>query len=154
MKQSFKFLVLVVFLMRCPGLAQARSIAKTRDEVIGKTLRYLNTPYLWGGEHPQTGLDCSSFVQLVYRNAGLHLPRVARDQYRSTLPLSPANVLPGDLLFFSMKRPGLAHVDHVGIYLGKGYFIHASVTNGIHVEPITKPYYLDRLVAIKKYRGF
>lgn len=133
---------------------QAKSITHARDEVVSETLRYLNVPYLWGGAHPDTGLDCSAFVQLVYHKAGLTLPRVARDQFRATMKLTPDRVLPGDLVFFSMKNPGTSRVDHVGIYVGKGYFIHASVSQGVHLEPISKPYYLGRLVSIKKYRGF
>ena len=134
--------------------ARAELIKQARNDVITQTLAYLNIPYLWGGEHPRTGLDCSGFVQLVFRKAGLELPRAARDQYAATVFLRPSRVLPGDLVFFAIKHPGTARVDHVGIYLGKGYFIHASVTNGIHVEPITKPYYQERLVAIRKYSGF
>ena len=134
--------------------ARAKSIQQARDEVVAETLRYLNIPYLWGGQHPDTGLDCSGFVQLVYSKAGLHLPRVARDQYDAALRLTPANVLPGDLIFFAMKHPGTSKVDHIGIYMGKGFFVHASFTNGIHVEPISKPYYQERLVAIRRYQGF
>jgi len=144
----------LALVVSCAGAARAETIAKARDNVITQTLAYLNIPYLWGGEHPQTGLDCSGFVQLVFRKAGLELPRVARDQFSATDFLPPSRVLPGDLVFFAMKHPGTARVDHVGIYLGKGYFIHASFTNGIHVEPITKPYYQDRLVGIRKYSGF
>lgn len=147
-----RLLALAALLVAAP--ASARPIADARDQVVRVTLDYLNIPYLWGGEHPGTGMDCSGFVQLVYRRAGLGLPRVARDQFLATSKLAPTSVLPGDLVFFSMKRPGSSRVDHVGIYVGRGHFIHASVTNGIHIEAITNPYYLSRLVAIRKYRGF
>jgi cell wall-associated NlpC family hydrolase len=143
-----------VICMALPGMADARSIAQARSEVVAVTLDYLGIPYLWGGEHPQTGLDCSGFVQLVYKRAGLYLPRVAAEQFQATRLVSPEEVLPGDLIFYSMHRPGSRKVDHVGIYMGKGYFVHASVSNGIHIEPITKAFFLDRLVAIRKYRGF
>jgi len=134
--------------------AEAKSIAEARGTVVSETMKYLNVPYLWGGMHPKTGLDCSAFVQLVYTRAGLHLPRVAAEQFAASLYLAPDAVLPGDLLFFAMKRPGTAKVDHVGIYVGKGFFVHASVTNGIHIDSITNPYYFQRLVSLKKYRGF
>lgn len=134
--------------------ARAGSIKAARDVIVKDTLTYLNVPYLWGGQHPDTGIDCSAFVQLVYGKAGIGVPRVSRDQFQSTVALAPDKVLPGDLLFFAMKNPGTAKVDHVGVYVGRGYFLHASVTNGIHIEPISKPYYLDRLVGARKYRGF
>ena len=132
----------------------AESIARARGSVVKDTLPYLNVPYLWGGTHPGTGLDCSGFTQLVFHNAGFGLPRVARDQFRSTRYLKPEQVLPGDLIFFAMAHPGTDRVDHVGVYLGKGWFIHASVSNGVHVEQISKPYYMDRVVGIRKFEGF
>jgi len=143
-----------LFLAACHAPAAAKSIAEARDQVVGETMRYLNVPYLWGGMHPDTGIDCSAFVQLVYRKAALSVPRVARDQYASSLYLSPAAVLPGDLLFFSMKKPGGSRADHVGVYVGKGLFVHASVSNGIHIDSISNQYYYQRLISARKYRGF
>jgi cell wall-associated NlpC family hydrolase len=134
--------------------AGAKTVGQARNEILVQTMPYLNIPYLWGGTQPKTGLDCSAFVQLVYHRAGLNLPRVAKDQFAATRYLKPNKVLPGDLVFFSMHKPGSREVDHVGIYLGKGLFIHASVTNGVHVESIVKPYYLSRLVSVRKFSGF
>jgi lipoprotein Spr len=45
-------------------------------------------------------------------------------------------------------------VDHVGIYVGKGFFVHASVSSGVHIDSITNPYYFQRLVSVRKYAGF
>jgi len=137
-----------------PLPAQAKTIAEARNQVVRETMKYLAIPYLWGGTHPKTGLDCSGFVQLVYSKAGLNLPRVARDQYSASFYLKPSGVLPGDLIFFSMKKPGSSHVDHIGIYVGKGYFVHASVSNGIHIDSVANPYYYSRIISVRKYRGF
>lgn len=145
------FLAAALFL---PGSALARSIADARGEVVGTTMRYLNVPYLWGGMHPATGMDCSAFVKLVYGSANLQLPRVARDQYAASLYLKPSGVLPGDLLFFSMKKPGGTMPDHVGIYVGKGYFVHAGVSTGVHIDSVSNPYFYSRLISARKYRGF
>ena len=133
---------------------RAKTIAQARQEILTQTLRYLNVPYLWGGVQPATGLDCSAFVQLVYRRAHLTLPRLSREQFAATRYLKPQNVLPGDLIFFAMNRSHPDEVDHVGIYLGKGLFIHASVSEGVHIESIVKPYYMERLVSIRRYAGF
>ena len=137
-----------------PSAARAKSIAEARGEVVKETMTYLNTPYLWGGMHPRTGMDCSAFVKLVYAKAGLGLPRVARDQFAQTHRLQPSGVLPGDMIFFAMKNPGTAKVDHVGIYVGKGFFVHASFTNGVHIDNVGNPYYYARLVSLRKYAGF
>ena len=134
--------------------ASALTIAQARDKVVEGTMKYLGVPYLWGGTHPDTGLDCSSFVQAVYRDAGLKVPRVSREQFGSAKRVPVTEVLPADLIFFSMKRPGGSRVDHVGIYVGKGYFVHASYTQGVRIEHIAKAYYRDRLVSVLKYPGF
>ncbi len=137
-----------------PASGRAMTIAQARDRIVALTMPYLNVPYLWGGMSPRTGLDCSAFVQLVYRKAGFDLPRVSRQQFAATRYLAPRRVLPGDLVFFSMHHPRKRIVDHVGVYLGKGYFIHASVSEGVHIQSIRDPYYVERLVSIRKYAGF
>jgi cell wall-associated NlpC family hydrolase len=136
------------------GRAGAVSVAEARERVVTETMTYLNTPYLWGGMHPDTGMDCSAFTRIVYSRAGLMLPRVSRDQYAGTRRLGPQEVRPGDLVFFAMKHPGTARVDHVGIYVGKGFFVHASFSNGVHIDSVANPYYYARLVGVRKYAGF
>ena len=149
-----KKLLITCLLALAPLAAQAKTIADARGEVVKETMTFLNTPYLWGGMHPRTGMDCSAFVKLVYGKAGLSLPRIARDQFKHSLRLSPSGVLPGDMIFFAMKNPGTAKVDHVGIYVGKGFFVHASFTNGVHIDSVSNPYYYARLISLRKYAGF
>ena len=153
-KKHILILLLLAAPFLSPGRAGAESIAAARDAVVRETLTYLNTPYLWGGMNQTTGMDCSAFAKLVYSKAGLELPRVAKEQYEQSLYLPPRSVLPGDLIFFSMKKPGSARVDHVGIYVGKGFFVHASVSSGVHIDSVTNPYYYQRIVSLRKYRGF
>ncbi|MBI4348814.1 MAG: C40 family peptidase [Elusimicrobia bacterium] len=141
-------------LLALASSAGAVSIQQARDRIVAGTMKYLNVPYLWGSEHPKTGLDCSAFVRRVYADAGFPLPRVSRDQFKTAVPVKPRDVMPGDLVFFSMKHPGTADVDHVGIYVGKGWFVHAGVSNGVRVEPISKAYWGDRLIRVLKYPGF
>ena len=83
---------------------------------VAWALAQVGTPYVWGGESPGVGFDCSGLVQAAYRVAGLALPRVAQDQFDDT-PLVPAGwpLLPGDLVFFGS---GPAAVDHVGLFVG------------------------------------
>ncbi len=79
-------------------------------------LSQIGTPYVWGGETPGVGFDCSGLVQAAYRAAGVSLPRVAQDQYDAT-PKVPAGspLLPGDLVFFGGGPGG---IDHVGLFVG------------------------------------
>ncbi|GAB98107.1 cell wall-associated NlpC family hydrolase/soluble lytic murein transglycosylase-like protein [Kineosphaera limosa] len=94
-------------------------VART-DRLIATAKKYLGIPYVWGGTNPNVGLDCSGFTQLVYRQHGVDLPRVARDQQKvGTRIGSLADAKPGDLLFFGEPAT------HVTMYLGDNKMIHA-----------------------------
>ena len=92
---------------------------------------YLNTPYLWGGRTP-FGIDCSGFVQMVYRFAGIQLPRDASLQVKGGVSLGFIDeAQPGDLAFFESEEGAIVHV---GILTGNRRIIHASGT--VRVDPI------------------
>lgn len=97
---------------------------------VSKAKEYFGVDYLWGGEDPATGVDCSGLVQYVYGSLGIDLPRVAADQSRAGVRVdSLAQARPGDLVFFGSP----AH--HVGIYAGNGKMIdapRAGKTVGLH----------------------
>jgi cell wall-associated NlpC family hydrolase len=79
-------------------------------------LQQIGTPYVWGGETPGVGFDCSGLVQAAYRAAGVSLPRVAQDQFDATTEVPAGEPLEiGDLVFFGSGPGG---IDHVGIYVG------------------------------------
>jgi cell wall-associated NlpC family hydrolase len=92
--------------------------------VVGIAMRYLGTPYRWGGSSPSTGFDCSGFVMYVYAQVGVSLPHNAAAQYGYGVPVSRSDLQPGDLVFFN----GLGHN---GIYVGGGNFIHSPHTGDV-----------------------
>lgn len=98
-------------------------IDSLRDLIIGYALMYYNTPYLWGGRTPY-GIDCSGLVQVVYRMAGIDLPRDASLQVGLGQDFSfVEEALPGDLAFFGDET---GTITHVGIIWEKNRIIHAS----------------------------
>jgi cell wall-associated NlpC family hydrolase len=86
-------------------------------------LRYLGVPYLWGGESPK-GFDCSGLVAYVYAQLGISLPHYAAAQYQLGVAVPRDQLQPGDLVFFDA-------LDHVGIYIGGGQFVHAPHTGDV-----------------------
>ncbi|MGC7870746.1 NlpC/P60 family protein [Desulfosporosinus sp. SYSU MS00001] len=99
--------------------------------LINTAEKYLGVPYQWGGDSPSTGFDCSGFVQYVFAQNGITLPRVSRDQYTVGTPVNYSNLQPGDLIFFSIEKNGI--VDHDGIYIGNDQFINASSSKGVTI---------------------
>ncbi len=96
------------------------------------------------GGNTKTGVDCSGFTVAVFAAAyGLTIPRVSRDQYRTSRKISTTELQEGDLVFFNTNGRG---VSHVGIYLGNNKFIHASVSRGVMVNDLFESYYLKRYV--------
>jgi len=104
---------------------------KTGSSIAATAQKYIGVPYKYGGTSPSTGFDCSGFVQYVFKQNGIALPRISRDQYMVGKAVSFANLQPGDIVFFSMARNGV--VDHDGIYIGNNQFINASSSKGVAV---------------------
>jgi peptidoglycan DL-endopeptidase CwlO len=86
-------------------------------------LKYLGVPYVWGGESPK-GFDCSGLVAYVYAQLGITLPHYAAAQYQLGVAVPRDQLQPGDLVFFDS-------LDHVGIYIGDGQFVHAPHTGDV-----------------------
>jgi cell wall-associated NlpC family hydrolase len=105
------------------GFPLGAGFAGQSNGVVSIALQYLGTPYLWAGASPASGFDCSGLVQYAFAQLGISLPHNTVAQWNSPNVVSvPQNELQaGDLVFFN----GL---DHVGIYIGNGYFVDAPHT--------------------------
>jgi cell wall-associated NlpC family hydrolase len=121
---------------------QPKSRIETKtDAIIATAKEYLGTPYRWGGTTP-AGFDCSGFVQYVFAHNGITLQRVSVDQSKNGNEVAYSNLLPGDLMFFSMSENGI--VSHVGIYIGNGQFI-GSENAGVRIVTLDQ-YWAARFV--------
>lgn len=117
------------------------------NSIIATAKKYLGVKYQWGGSTPQTGFDCSGFVNYVFGQNGITLPRVSADQYTAGTTVAFQNLQPGDLVFFKFDSNTV--VDHVGIYLGNGQFINASSSLGVTVYVIG-PYWQSVYVGARR----
>src|SRR3954471_24354583 len=105
----------------------AAAAASAPSPVVPIALTYRGVPYRNGGGDP-SGFDCSGFVQWVFAQTGIALPREVREQYRSGTTVERDAVKPGDLIFFETVTHGPSHV---GIALGGDTFIHAPSSRGV-----------------------
>ncbi len=118
--------------------------SKMARALTSSALRFLGVPYVFGGTST-SGFDCSGFVQHVFAMLGVGLPRTADAQYDVGKP-AVGGPRPGDLVFFDTY----GGVSHVGIYLGKGQFVHASSSHGVMVSHLSDSYWAARYVGAKR----
>jgi cell wall-associated NlpC family hydrolase len=111
---------------RIPSSPAASSAAA---RVLRTADSYVGVKYVWGGNTPSQGFDCSGFTKYVFAKFGIALPRTAREQVRSGTAVAAdfRALRPGDIMLFA--EPGQA-ISHVAIYAGDGRIIHASSSNG------------------------
>lgn len=119
-------------LARMSGASE--TAARATASVVNTALAVMGTPYVWGGTD-DNGFDCSGLIQHAYRDVGIILPRVSRDQLRTGTAVDARldALRPGDLLGFAVERGQLSHI---GLYVGEGRFIH-SATGGVKISSLT-----------------
>ncbi|MBF6023767.1 C40 family peptidase [Lysobacter niastensis] len=120
--------------------------------VMQRALALLGTPYRWGGTDPNKGFDCSGLVGYVFRNAlGIELPRVSREMAKTgELVTDKAKLAAGDLVFFGRR----GRVDHVGIYVGEGRFVHApSRGKDVQVSSLETGYWSAKFMQARRVDG-
>lgn len=149
-------LAAMAFFSSCGSRRHAASYTETRgakaaevlSEVKNKSLyRFIidwtGVRYRLGGLD-KNGIDCSGFALLLNKEIyGLNLPRRSRDQGDVIKQKNISQLKEGDLIFFSFGGNG---IDHVGVYLNQGYFVHASTTRGVIVDDLNLPAYQRVLI--------
>lgn len=123
--------------------ARAPENVGTANDVLFRAMALVGTPYRWGGNTPTGGFDCSGLVEYIYRNAAnIDLPHSSRDMasVNGEKIKRMDELVSGDLVFFGSGRG----ISHVGVYVGKGRFVHAPNSGGtVRLDDIDGPYWRD-----------
>jgi cell wall-associated NlpC family hydrolase len=115
--------------------------------IVRRALSLRGTPYRNGGSDPK-GFDCSGFVQYVFAQEGVAVPREVRDQVRLGREIRLAGIQPGDLIFFRISG---TDPSHVGISIGGDEFVHAPSSRGVvRVEKFSAVYWSSRIASVKR----
>ena len=120
---------------------------KSALRLIATAKKYIGTPYAFGGTTPKA-FDCSGYMQYVFRENGMSIPRLADEQYSlGVAAKSKKELVPGDLVFFANSGN---LIDHVGLYIGKNQFIHASSSKGVRIDALDNAYWQPRYYGGKR----
>lgn len=123
-----------------PPASTPAAAAAPYDDLLFHAFSLIGTPYRWGGSSPETGFDCSGLINYVFREtAGMTLPRTTAELSQLPRSASDQPLRPGDLVLFSTRGK---RVDHAGIYVGDGRFLHAPSSGGrVRIDDLQASYW-------------
>lgn len=127
-------------------LIYGKGVSDVRVDLVNYAKQFLGNPYVWGGTSLTNGADCSGFVQSIFKNYGVSLPRTSSAQSTVGTKVSLSEAQPGDLVFYAKN----GRVNHVAIYIGNGQVIHASnARTGIKISNASyrTPYAVKRVLS-------
>ena len=141
------------FLSKYNEIKKIDNILTPREKILLEVMRFLETPYLYGG-NDGNGIDCSAFTEQVFRNSvSVNLPRTAREQFDQGITVfSEDNLSFGDLVFFDTTPS--SYPGHVGIYLGEKKFVHAGSSGGVMISSLDEKYFSKRYISAKRLDVF
>lgn len=136
-----------------PKETVVQKIAKSGNPLLKKALTYRGVRYRWGGTSRASGVDCSGFTTSVFKSQGIDLPRTSIEQSHVGTAIAKADLKPGDLVFFRTSRS--IRINHVGIYVGDGKFIHAATGAGhVMVSSLAEAYFARDYVTARRVADF
>lgn len=156
----FSLLICFTLLAACAGRqapppsfdpAPPQALSSSTEDVMFRALGLVGTPYRYGGNTPEGGFDCSGLIGFVYRDAaGIQLPRSTREMVAQRTPWVASDALQtGDLVFFATG--GARQVNHAGIYVGEGRFVHAPSSGGtVRLDRLEQAYWRNSFLEARR----
>lgn len=131
---------------------KAKELTGRASDLALQAINMLGISYKRGGNTPENGLDCSGLVRLVFKESwGKTLPRTAAEISKVGTTVKPADLQPGDLVFYNTLKRGFSHV---GIYLGDNKFIHAPSAGGqVRIESMDVGYWKQRFNGARRVQA-
>ncbi|MGL4363487.1 MAG: NlpC/P60 family protein [Cellulosilyticaceae bacterium] len=123
------------------------------EEIVAYGMKFMGTPYVWGGNSLEKGVDCSGFTKEVFDAFGVDISRVSYMQANDGRDISKSSLMAGDLIFFDTEGENDGNISHVGIYMGNNQFIHSDSTRGIAISKLSNPYYTRNYVKSVRVLG-
>lgn len=132
--------------------AQQEGVSPHASNIVGLAKKYLGTKYVFGGAQPG-GFDCSGFVQYLYHQKGINLPRTTFDQIKVGQRIDKQQLQPGDIVFFNTENDPRGP-SHEGLYIGGNQFIQSPHTGDVvKISSMSDPYYAQRFVGARRVSG-
>jgi cell wall-associated NlpC family hydrolase len=147
-RHSFAAILALLLLAGCaaqprtgaPAGGAAAVAATPGGQAAVRALELVGMPYRYGGNGPDA-FDCSGLVRYVYAEQGVRLPRTAEAQFAAGQPVEPGTLVAGDLVFFRIPQA------HIGIFTGRGQFVHAPATGrAVSVARLDEPWFMRAYV--------
>lgn len=136
-------------LMGREATASRAASERPSQNIVDYAKKFLGVRYVWGGTTTK-GFDCSGFVKYVYKNFSITLNRTSSAQAKNGTYIKKANLSAGDLVFFDTNG-GSKRINHVGIYIGSGKFIHSSSSHsGVVISSITTGFYSNAYITARR----
>ncbi len=111
--------------------------------------RFVGIPYRWGGTTVVDGMDCSGFARAVFNLCGVNIPRTSGEQFHTGQTIDKSDRRDGDLVFFGDSA---SKINHVGIYVGDGRFVHAPRRgDDIKISRVDDSYFEKRFIGARRY---
>jgi len=132
------------------------------QKIVSLALDLFGHPYKYGGTCIGKGIDCSYFSQTIFKGLGINLPRTSGEQFKIGQNIDKERLKVGDLLFFqktyysrkkhaSSKKKGVTRINHVGIYIGNGEFIHATTNvKRVTISRLDDQYFTKRFAGARR----